>query len=177
MEHISGLWCRRHSCLIRLPGRVTIVGSPSSGPTPHGDSRRLISGSSGRTAWGSTSSRVPNEGGGIRRLRPRLVHPTASGSRSSATRTRPRPVLTASPGRRRFGSPVPTVGTLVSSSGAPDTLRGRPTETGSCSRATAKGISPGSAVGGTPSLYKIHPDGTGMRRITRNPRGDEPPAW
>jgi TolB protein len=35
----------------------------------------------------------------------------------------------------------------------------------------------GSAVGGTSSLYKIHPDGTGMRRLTRSPLGDEQPAW
>jgi Tol biopolymer transport system component len=31
--------------------------------------------------------------------------------------------------------------------------------------------------GGFPSLYKIHPDGTGLRRLTRNPRGDQDPAW
>ena len=31
--------------------------------------------------------------------------------------------------------------------------------------------------GGTPSLYKVRPDGTGLRRLTRNPRGDEDPAW
>jgi TolB protein len=36
---------------------------------------------------------------------------------------------------------------------------------------------PGAAVGGTPSLYKIHPDGTDMRRLTRDRRGDEDPAW
>lgn len=36
---------------------------------------------------------------------------------------------------------------------------------------------PRSAVGGTPSLYKIHPDGSGLRRLTRDPRGDDAPAW
>jgi hypothetical protein len=31
--------------------------------------------------------------------------------------------------------------------------------------------------GGFPSLYKIHPDGTGLRRLTRNPRGDQDATW
>ena len=36
---------------------------------------------------------------------------------------------------------------------------------------------PGSAAGSTPSLNKIRPNGTAMRRLTHNPRGDEDPAW
>jgi Tol biopolymer transport system component len=30
---------------------------------------------------------------------------------------------------------------------------------------------------GLPSLYKVHPDGTGLRRVTDDPRGDADPAW
>lgn len=36
---------------------------------------------------------------------------------------------------------------------------------------------PRSAVGPTPSLYKIHPDGSGLRRLTHDARGDDEPTW